>query len=90
VSELASYTKFFADAQNVRMKNVLPGRIDSSPATEERRQSAPMGRYGTSDVVAAPMAFLVWKVAPTSRPEHQRGRRDYQGRLTAAVRNNLG
>ena len=37
---LAAFTKLFADsyaAQNVRMNNVLPGWIDSLPATEERR-----------------------------------------------------
>src|SRR5262249_1199090 len=46
---LAAFTKLFADeyaAQNVRMNNVLPGWIDSLPATEERRQSVPMRRYG--------------------------------------------
>lgn len=59
---LAAYTKIFADtyaADNVRMNNVLPGWIDSLPATEERRQSVPMGRYGTSAEVAATVAFLV-------------------------------
>lgn len=59
---LAAYTKLFADTyapQNVRMNNVLPGWIDSLPATEERRQSVPMARYGTSDEIAATVAFLV-------------------------------
>jgi len=58
---LAAYTKIFADTyapDNVRMNNVLPGWIDSLPATEERRQSVPMGRYGRSDEVAATIAFL--------------------------------
>ena len=58
---LASYTKIFADtyaADNVRMNNVLPGWIDSLPATEERRDSVPMGRYGTSAEIAATVAFL--------------------------------
>jgi len=58
---LASYTKIFADAyaaENVRMNNVLPGWIDSLPATEERRQSVPMRRYGKSEEVAATIAFL--------------------------------
>ncbi len=48
---LPSYTKIFADtyaADNVRMNNVLPGWIDSLPETEERRDSVPMQRYGTS------------------------------------------
>ncbi|MEW9306057.1 MULTISPECIES: SDR family oxidoreductase [Labrys] len=58
---LAAYTKLFADqhaADNVRMNNVLPGWIDSLPATEERRDSVPMGRYGTSEEIAATIAFL--------------------------------
>ena len=59
---LAVYTKLFADqyaAKNVRMNNVLPGWIDSLPATDERRGSVPMKRYGTSEEVAATVAFLV-------------------------------
>lgn len=58
---LASFTKIFADqyaADNVRMNNVLPGWIDSLPATEERRDSVPMKRYGTSREIAATIAFL--------------------------------
>ncbi len=58
---LASYTKIFADtyaADNIRMNNVLPGWIDSLPATEERRDSVPMKRYGTSEEIAATVAFL--------------------------------
>lgn len=58
---LAAFTKIFVDtfaADNVRMNNVLPGWIDSLPATEERRQSVPLGRYGTADEVAATIAFL--------------------------------
>lgn len=59
---LASYTKIFADtyaADNIRMNNVLPGWIDSLPGTEERRASVPMQRYGSSDEIAATVAFLV-------------------------------
>lgn len=58
---LSAFTKIFADtyaADNVRMNNVLPGWIDSLPATEERRESVPMGRYGRSEEVAATVAFL--------------------------------
>lgn len=58
---LAAYTKLFAStfaADNVRINNVLPGWIDSLPATEERAQSVPMRRYGTSEEVAAAIAFL--------------------------------
>jgi len=58
---LASFTKLFADqyaADNVRMNNVLPGWIDSLPQTDERRAGVPMRRYGTSDEIAATIAFL--------------------------------
>ena len=58
---LAAYTKLFADsfaADNVRMNNVLPGWIDSLPATDARRDSVPMGRYGTSEEIAATISFL--------------------------------
>ncbi|HZF77921.1 MAG TPA: SDR family oxidoreductase [Acetobacteraceae bacterium] len=58
---LAAFTKIWADtyaADNLRMNNVLPGWIDSLPATEERRRSVPMGRYGTVKEVAATVAFL--------------------------------
>ncbi|RUM02762.1 SDR family oxidoreductase [Rhizobium chutanense] len=59
---LASFTKIFADtyaAKNIRMNNVLPGWIDSLPATDERRNSVPMGRYGTAEEIAATIAFLL-------------------------------
>jgi len=58
---LASFTKVFADTyagDNIRMNNVLPGWIDSLPATEERRAGVPMKRYGTSQEVAAVISFL--------------------------------
>ena len=58
---LAAFTKVFADtyaAENLRMNNVLPGWIDSLPATEERRRSVPMQRYGTVREIAATVAFL--------------------------------
>jgi NAD(P)-dependent dehydrogenase (short-subunit alcohol dehydrogenase family) len=58
---LAAFTKIFADeyaGDNVRMNNVLPGWIDSLPATDERRQSVPMRRYGTSEEIAATIVFL--------------------------------
>ncbi len=66
---LAAFTKVFADqyaADNVRMNNVLPGWIDSLPATEERRSSVPMQRYGTSEEIAATIAFLASPALPTS------------------------
>jgi len=58
---LAAFTKIFADQyapDNVRMNNVLPGWIDSLPATDARRDSVPMRRYGTSEEIAATVAFL--------------------------------
>ncbi len=58
---LGAYTKIFADTfapDNVRMNNVLPGWIDSLPQLDERRVSVPMKRYGTSDEIAATIAFL--------------------------------
>lgn len=58
---LASFTKLFADSyapDNIRMNNVLPGWIDSLPATDERRDSVPLGRYGTSEEIAATISFL--------------------------------
>lgn len=59
---LASFTKLFADgyaAKNVRINNVLPGWIDSLPEVAERRDSVPMGRYGTVEEIADTVAFLL-------------------------------
>ncbi|MGO7154564.1 SDR family oxidoreductase [Rhizobium leguminosarum] len=59
---LAAYTKIYADTyagDGIRINNVLPGWIDSLPPTEERRDSVPMKRYGTSAEVAATISFLV-------------------------------
>ena len=59
---LAAFTKLYSDkyaAENIRMNNVLPGFIDSLPATDERRERIPMGRYGNSlEEVASVVAFL--------------------------------
>lgn len=58
---LAAYVKLFADQyapHNVRMNNVLPGWVDSLPQTDERRAGVPMQRYGTSQEIAATIAFL--------------------------------
>ena len=60
-SGLAAFSKIFADpyaVDNVRINNVLPGWIDSLPATEQRRDSVPLRRYGTSEEIAATIAFL--------------------------------
>lgn len=59
---LASFTKLFADgyaAKNVRINNVLPGWIDSLPEVAERRDSVPMGRYGSVEEIADTVAFLL-------------------------------
>ena len=59
---LAVFTKLFADQyapDNVRINNVLPGWIDSLPETEERRESVPMKRYGSTKEIAATVAFLL-------------------------------
>ena len=58
---LAAFTKLFADEfapKNVRMNNVLPGWIDSLPERDERRATVPMQRYGSSEEIAATIAFL--------------------------------
>ncbi|WP_077000778.1 SDR family oxidoreductase [Variovorax sp. KK3] len=58
---LAAFTKLFADqyaASKVRMNNVLPGWIDSLPEKDDRRDSVPLQRYGTSEEIAATIAFL--------------------------------
>jgi NAD(P)-dependent dehydrogenase (short-subunit alcohol dehydrogenase family) len=58
---LASFTKIFANTyagDNVRMNNVLPGWIDSLPPTDERQDNIPLKRYGTSEEIAATIAFL--------------------------------
>lgn len=58
---LAAFTKIYADKyapDGIRINNILPGWIDSLPATDERRRSVPMGRYGTSEEIAATVAFL--------------------------------
>ncbi|MFJ9990036.1 SDR family oxidoreductase [Pseudomonas putida] len=58
---LAAFSKIFADTyakDNVRINNVLPGWIDSLPATEQRRYSVPLKRYGKSEEIAATIAFL--------------------------------
>lgn len=58
---LAAYTKLFSDqfaGRNVRMNNVLPGFIDSLPEKEEFRARIPMGRYGSTDEIAATISFL--------------------------------
>lgn len=59
---LATFTKIYADkyaADNIRINNVQPGWIDSLPATDARRASVPMQRYGSADEIAGTVAFLL-------------------------------
>lgn len=61
-SGLQAFTKLYADlyaAKGIRINNVLPGWIDSLPEVEARRQSVPMGRYGTAEEIAATVSFLL-------------------------------
>lgn len=65
-ASLSAFTKIFSDdyaAKGVRINNVLPGWIDSLPEVDERRESVPMGRYGTSEEVASTIAFLLSEAA---------------------------
>ncbi|MGM8890104.1 SDR family oxidoreductase [Psychrobacter sp. 1Y1] len=65
-ASLGAFTKIFSDdyaAKGVRINNVLPGWIDSLPEVDERRDSVPMGRYGTSEEVASTIAFLLSEAA---------------------------
>lgn len=58
---LASFAKLYADkhaADNIRMNNVLPGFIDSLPATDDRRERIPMKRYGRVEEVSSLIAWL--------------------------------
>lgn len=81
---LAAFTKIFADEHardNIRMNNVLPGWIDSLPQAEERRQSVPLQRYGTSEEIAATVAFLASEGAAYITGQNLR----VDGGLTRAV-----
>ena len=58
---LSAFTKIFCDTHaqyDIRMNNVLPGWVDSLAATDERRDSVPLKRYGKSEEIAATVAFL--------------------------------
>jgi NAD(P)-dependent dehydrogenase (short-subunit alcohol dehydrogenase family) len=81
---LASFTKVFANkyaADNIRINNVLPGWIDSLPATEDRRKSVPLQRYGKSEEVAGTISFLVSDAAAYITGQSLR----VDGGVTAAV-----
>jgi NAD(P)-dependent dehydrogenase (short-subunit alcohol dehydrogenase family) len=61
-ASLGTFTKIFADeyaAKGIRINIVLPGWFDSLPATDARRDSVPMGRYGSAEEIATTIAFLL-------------------------------
>lgn len=61
-ASLGTFTKILSDevaSKGVRINNILPGWIDSLPATEERGESVPMARYGTVEEIAGTIAFLL-------------------------------
>ncbi len=61
-ASLSAYCKLFAREfamHKIRMNNVLPGFIDSYPATREVIQKIPMRRQGTVTEVAELVRFLV-------------------------------
>lgn len=65
-ASLAAFTRIFAEdyaARGIRINNVLPGWIDSLPELDERRAGVPMGRYGSTEEIAATIAFLLGKGA---------------------------
>jgi NAD(P)-dependent dehydrogenase (short-subunit alcohol dehydrogenase family) len=58
---LGAFSKLFADRyapDGVRMNNVLPGFVDSLPASDARLNRIPMGRYAAVEEVAEAIAFL--------------------------------
>lgn len=61
-ASLASFTKLYADqyaTDKIRINNILPGFIDSLPEKEHFLQQIPLGRYGSTDEIAATAAFLL-------------------------------
>jgi len=58
---LGGFAKMYADRygpDGIRMNNVLPGFMDSYPASEETIRRIPVGRYGKVEELAATVAFL--------------------------------
>lgn len=58
---LASYAKMFSTRyapDGIRMNNVLPGFIDSLPATDARLARIPAGRYARVEELSSVIAFL--------------------------------
>ena len=61
-ASVAAYTRLFARrhaAENLRMNSLMPGFVDSHPASPEVLASIPQGRLGTVEEVAQVAAFLL-------------------------------
>jgi NAD(P)-dependent dehydrogenase (short-subunit alcohol dehydrogenase family) len=59
---LSAFTKLYATkyaAAGIRMNSILPGFIDTWPATPEAVAQIPAGRFGTVAEIAATIAFLL-------------------------------
>lgn len=59
---LANFMKLYARryaGENVRMNNLLPGRIDSYEISDAEKLILPMKRQGTTSEIAKTVAFLV-------------------------------
>ena len=59
---LGSFTKLYADTyaqDGIRMNNILPGFIDSYPASDDVVKQIPMGRYGSVQEIAKTARFLL-------------------------------
>lgn len=59
---LGSFTKLYADrhaSASIRMNNILPGFIESYPASADNLARIPMGRYGLVEEIAGTVAFLL-------------------------------
>ena len=59
---LAAYVKLYADryaSEGIRMNNLLPGFVESYPASDDVIETIPMKRQGTLDEIAKTAAFLL-------------------------------
>lgn len=60
--DLSAYTRLYAEryaSEGIRINSVLPGFIDSWPATPEVVARIPAGRFGRTREVAKTVAFLL-------------------------------